>query len=145
MKVRGNHTMKFGGDARVPHELFHHRQLIGTSLSAELTMDCSQFGPAYRPDFAVFIWTAVERQLRSEHVRHDGIQMCLSSTRRLAREKQSTINLGVRFEHETPPANGCTVNGLNHGPSPIATAAIVAYATNPIPQIPVGQFQAPGA
>ncbi len=58
-----------------------------------------------------------------------------------------TINLGIRFEHETPAKEryGRTVNGFApSAQSPIAAAAMAAYAANPVPQIPAGQFKVPG-
>jgi hypothetical protein len=64
-----------------------------------------------------------------------------------AREANLSINLGIRFEHETPAAEryGRTVNGFDTtATGPIAAAAIAVYARNPIPQIPAGQFQVPG-
>src|SRR5258706_2171714 len=58
-----------------------------------------------------------------------------------------TINVGIRFEHEFP-----TTERFNRGitgfdgtaTSPIAAAAIAAYAKSPITQVPVGQFLVPG-
>ncbi len=58
-----------------------------------------------------------------------------------------TINLGIRYEHETPTNEkyGRTIDGFDTTtPSPIAQAAAAAYARNPIPQVPVGQFKVLG-
>jgi hypothetical protein len=58
-----------------------------------------------------------------------------------------SINLGIRFEYETPSNEkyGRTVDGFDTtDASPIAAAATAAYAKNPIPQIPVGQFNVLG-
>ena len=58
-----------------------------------------------------------------------------------------TINIGIRFEHETPTTErfNRSVNGFNANvASPIAAQAIAAYAKNPIGQIPASQFQVPG-
>ncbi|HLK69131.1 MAG TPA: TonB-dependent receptor [Bryobacteraceae bacterium] len=58
-----------------------------------------------------------------------------------------TINLGVRYDHDTPYNEkwARTVNGFdNTTPNPIAPQAIAAYAKAPVPQIPVGSFQVPG-
>jgi hypothetical protein len=58
-----------------------------------------------------------------------------------------TLNFGIRYEHETPTTEryNRVVNGFDpSSPSPIAAAAIAAYAKSPIPQIPAGQFRAPG-
>ncbi len=58
-----------------------------------------------------------------------------------------TINLGLRWEHETPTVerfnratNGFDPTAVN----PISAAAAAAYAKNPVPQIPVDQFPALG-
>jgi len=57
-----------------------------------------------------------------------------------------TLNLGLRWEKETPTVDiyNRTVNGFSNTASPIAAAAIAAYAQHPIAQIPVGQFQVNG-
>jgi hypothetical protein len=58
-----------------------------------------------------------------------------------------TLNLGLRFEHEFPNYErfNRSVDGFNFSATnPISAAATVAYATNPIPQIPVSQFVVPG-
>jgi hypothetical protein len=58
-----------------------------------------------------------------------------------------TVNLGLRYEYESPMSERYdrAVRGFDRNtPNPIAAAAIVAYAQNPIPQIPVSQFQVRG-
>lgn len=58
-----------------------------------------------------------------------------------------TLNLGVRFEHDTPFAEsyGRTVSGFDTtAASPVAAAAQAAYAKHPIPQIPASAFQVLG-
>ncbi len=58
-----------------------------------------------------------------------------------------TLNLGVRFEHDTPYAEsyGRTVSGFDTtATSPIAAAAEAAYAKNPIPQISPSDFKVLG-
>lgn len=58
-----------------------------------------------------------------------------------------TLNFGIRYEHETPTTEryNRAVNGFDGSAvSPIAAAAIAAYAKSPIPQIPAGQFNVPG-
>jgi hypothetical protein len=57
-----------------------------------------------------------------------------------------TLNLGVRYERDTPYAEqqGRTVNGFDaSATSPIAQAARAAYALHPIPQLP-GPFNVAG-
>ena len=58
-----------------------------------------------------------------------------------------TINLGLRWEHETPTfeTHNRAVDGFNPTASnSVATAAAAAYAANPIPQISPAQFKALG-
>ncbi|HKE20746.1 MAG TPA: carboxypeptidase-like regulatory domain-containing protein [Bryobacteraceae bacterium] len=57
------------------------------------------------------------------------------------------INLGLRWEHETPTFERYdrVVDGFNPTvASPISAAAAAAYASSPIPQIPASQFTALG-
>jgi Carboxypeptidase regulatory-like domain len=61
--------------------------------------------------------------------------------------KTLTVNLGVRFDHDTPYSEkyGRTVDGFaTNEANPIAAAAIAAYAKSPIAQLPVGSFAVPG-
>jgi hypothetical protein len=58
-----------------------------------------------------------------------------------------TINLGLRFDHDTPYSEkfGRTVDGFNNSAaSPIAAAAIAAYANNPLSQLPASAFAVNG-
>src|SRR5262249_43737716 len=58
-----------------------------------------------------------------------------------------TINLGLRWEHDTPTSErfARSVNGFNPTTqNPIAAAAAAAYAANQIPEIPASQFSALG-
>jgi len=56
-----------------------------------------------------------------------------------------TINLGLRWEHETPTVErfNRSVDGFDPAAAnPVSGAAAAAYAANPIPQIPASQFKA---
>ncbi len=58
-----------------------------------------------------------------------------------------TVNLGLRFEHETPTVerHNESVDGFNPtAVNPVSAAAAAAYAANPIPQLSPSQFQALG-
>ena len=58
-----------------------------------------------------------------------------------------TLNLGIRWEHEGPTRErfNRSVNGFDFTtPNPIDAQARAAYARNPIPEVPVGQFRAVG-
>jgi hypothetical protein len=61
--------------------------------------------------------------------------------------KTLTVNMGLRFDHDTPysEAFGRTVDGFATGtPSPIAAAAIAAYAKSPISLLPASSFDVNG-
>jgi hypothetical protein len=58
-----------------------------------------------------------------------------------------TVNLGVRFDAETPYTEkyGRTVNGFDpSSTNPLSAAALAAYAKSPISQIPVSAFNVNG-
>ena len=58
-----------------------------------------------------------------------------------------TINLGIRFDHDGPWSEkyGRTVNGFDtSSQSPLAAAAMAAYAKNPIAQLPASAFRVLG-
>ena len=58
-----------------------------------------------------------------------------------------TINMGLRFEHETPTIerHNQAVNGFDPtAVNPVSALAAAAYAANPIPQLPASQFRALG-
>ncbi len=58
-----------------------------------------------------------------------------------------SVNLGVRFEHESPITeryNRSIASFDFSDASPISAKAIAAYAQNPIPQIPPSQFRVEG-
>ena len=61
--------------------------------------------------------------------------------------KTLTVNLGLRFDSETPYAEkyGRTVNGFDSTtPNPLAAAAIAAYAKSPVTQISPANFAVNG-
>jgi len=58
-----------------------------------------------------------------------------------------TLNLGLRFDHDTPYSEkfGRTVDGFDtSAASPVAQAAMAAYAKSPIAQLPANAFMVPG-
>jgi hypothetical protein len=57
------------------------------------------------------------------------------------------LNMGLRYERDLPTTErfNRSVNGFDTLTlNPVSVAASAAYAANPIPEIPVGQFRAPG-
>jgi outer membrane receptor protein involved in Fe transport len=58
-----------------------------------------------------------------------------------------TVNIGVRFDHDGPyhEKYGRTVNGFDTTtPSPLAAAAVAAYAKSPAPFLPAANFNVLG-
>ena len=58
-----------------------------------------------------------------------------------------TLNLGLRYEMEWPVTekyNRLVAGFAGNTPNPIASQAIANYARNPIPEVPVSAFTAPG-
>ncbi|MCU1235924.1 MAG: hypothetical protein JWP63_3891 [Candidatus Solibacter sp.] len=58
-----------------------------------------------------------------------------------------TINLGLRWEHETPSTErfNRAVNGFDPtAANPVSGPAAAAYTANPVPQLPASQFKALG-
>jgi hypothetical protein len=61
--------------------------------------------------------------------------------------KTLTLNLGLRVEHETPVVESNNRETIAFNPTAtnqVTQAAQTAYAANPIPQLPVGNFSAAG-
>jgi hypothetical protein len=153
VKVIGNHSMKFGGDVRE----YRMSYFVTGNSTGNFTFGSSWTnGPfsnsASSPsgqDFAAFLIGLPNSgsydlntyaSMRSRY-------MALYYQDDWRVRRNLTINLGIRFEHETPASEryGRTVSGFDTTtPSPVAAAAIAAYAKNPIPQIPASQFQVPG-
>ena len=153
VKILGNHSMKFGGDVRENRmSYFTTGNSTGTFTFGSSWTNGPFSNSAASPigqDFAAFLLglpssgsydlntsATMESKYVSLHYQDDWRV-----------RNNLTINLGLRFEHETPASEryGRTVNGFDAtAASPIAAAAIAAYAKNPIPEIPAGQFNVPG-
>jgi hypothetical protein len=153
VKVLGNHTMKFGGDMREYRMSYY---TTGNSAGTFTFGSSWTNGPfsnsAASPtgqDFAAFLLglpSSGSYDLNTFATMGSKYESLFYQDDWRAKSNL-TINFGIRFEHETPSSEryGRTVNGFNStAVSPIAAAAIAAYAKNPIPQIPAGQFQVPG-
>jgi len=153
VKIKGNHTLKFGADVRqyrLNNITFGNSAgsytfgngwvrasssssstiSVGQDLASFLLglptsgqFDVNSFGSFYSYYFAGFL------------------QDDWRVTRTL------TLNLGVRFDRDNPYSEkfGRTVNGFDTTvASPVAPAAIAAYSAKPIAQIPAGSFAVPG-
>ncbi len=153
VKVQGTHTFKFGVDAREYRmSYFTTGNSTGTFTFGSSWTNGPFSNSAAAPlgqEFAAFLLGLPSSGSydvnTSGLVQSKYISPFFQDDWRV--RSNLTINLGLRFEYETPASEryGRTVNGFDTSvQSPIAGAAIVAYAQNPIPQIPAGQFNVPG-
>lgn len=153
VKAKGNHILKIGADVR---QYRLNTYITGNSAGTYTFANGwvrqasnSSSTTVVGQDFASFMLglpTAGQFDLNSygsfsSYYYSGFVQDDWRATRTL------TLNLGLRFDHDTPYAEtyGRTVNGFNgSAPSPIAQAALAAYAKNPLPQIPANAFAVNG-
>ncbi len=153
-KIKGNHTLKYGGDVR-QYRLntytvgnstgtfsFNGNSYVRASSSASSTVtqgqDFSSFllGLPYSGSYDLSTYGSWYSYYASPFVQDDW------------RVKSNlTISLGVRYDWNGPyhEKYGRTVDGFDGtDPNPLQAAAQAAYAKNPISEIPVGAFNVPG-
>ncbi len=152
--IKGNHSLKFGGEFRqyvlnttsfansAGNMGFTANSWVRASSSASSTVAQGQ-------DLAEFMLGlptsgSFDLNTAAGYFEHYGAVFAQDDWRI---KRNLTINLGLRFDYDGPYREkyNRTVNGFDTTtPSPLAPAAIAAYAKNPIPQIPVGSFAVPG-
>ena len=153
VRVWGNRTLKFGADARQYRTSNYlpgnstGRYTFGTnwttgpfsnSAAAPLGQEMAAFLLGLPTTGSYDLNTAATEQSKY-------VSLFLQNDWRV--KSNLTLNLGIRFEHESPATEkyGRAVNGFDtSAASPIAAAAMAAYAKKPIPQISVDQFRVPG-
>ena len=154
VKIKGNHTIKFGADLRQYRMNFiTYGNSTGTFSFASNTWDKASSSAsstvAQGQDLASFLVglpASGSYDLNSyssfySYYAAGFVQDDWRITRTL------TLNLGVHYDHDGPVNEkwGRSVDGFNYtSPSPIAAQAIAAYAKSPVPQIPVASFEVPG-
>lgn len=153
-KASGNHTLKFGADARqyrlstitygdsAGYFTFANNSWVRASSSASATVAMGQ-------DMAQFLYGLPSEGLFDINTYGSWYSYFLSGFAQdnWRVKRKLTLNLGVRFDHDGPfhEKYSRTVNGFAFDtPNPIAAAAIAAYNQRPIPQIPVGSFNVLG-
>jgi hypothetical protein len=167
VKIHGNHSLKIGGDIRdYRQNTFVNGNSAGTYTFNTSTVNSSPSsttisqtwtnGPLSNAtpspigqDFAGFLLglpSSGSMDLNSHASAVERYYSVFVQDDWRARNNL-TINLGLRWEHETPTFERYqrTVNGFNPtAQNPISAAAAAAYAANPIPQISPSQFSALG-
>ena len=153
VKIKGNHSIKMGADVRELREsnigygnsqgtytfsTNWTRGPLDNSTGAPLGQDWASFmlGLPTSGGFDINAFRTDQSKYMAVFIQDDWRV-----------RSNLTLNLGLRFEHEFPTTErfNRSVNGFNATvASPIAAAAIAAYAANPIPQIPASQFRVPG-
>ena len=152
-KFTGNHSLKFGVDLRGLREsLFSHGNSDGT-FTYKSNWVTGPLGnnaaPPFGGDFASFLLglpTSGSFDLNT-HASEKANYYSFYAQDDWRIRSNVTVNLGIRFEHETPTVEryNRAVNGFNPtAVNPISAAAAAAYAANPVPQVPASQFTALG-
>jgi hypothetical protein len=152
-KIQGKHTLKFGVDLREYRESqlnagYSNGTFVFGNNWTNGPLDNSPTAPIGQ-DFAAFLLgmpTSGQFDLNAfRQNRNRYYSVFIQDDFRV--RPNLTLNLGLRLEGETPTTEryNRTLNGFdNSTASPIAAAAIAAYAANPIPEIPASQFRVNG-
>jgi hypothetical protein len=151
--TRGNHTLRFGGEARIFQE---NRSAFGNvaprlDYQAAWTrgpLDNSPVAPIGQglASFLLGLPTGGWQDLNASYAQQSRFfGLFFQDDWRLT--TRFTVNLGIRYEIETPIKERYdrTVRGFDFNTeNPVFAAARARYAANPIPELPVAQFRTPG-
>ena len=151
--LKKNHNLRYGADLRV-YRAFQNR--LGYDVSPAL-----QFVPTYTrgpldnspvapigQEFAAFLFGIPDGEMRrsaSFATQEKFASFFLQDDWKLS--KRLTLNMGLRYEYESPLTERFdrSIRGFDYtASSPIEAQARANYARNPIPEISVSQFRAPG-
>jgi hypothetical protein len=152
--IRGNHTLKFGADARQSRIStisyaesaggfnFGSNSWVRASGTASTTVAMGQ-------DMAQFLYGLPDQGFYDINTFGSWYSYFVSGFVQddFRVKRNLTLNIGLRFDHDGPYHEkwGRTETGWDFGAAnPIAPAAIAAYNQSPVTQIPVGSFQVPG-
>ena len=151
-QIRGRHTLKAGLDARRYQRSYIAPGASQGSFSFDSTWTKATSSASAIPfggDMAAFLLgvpTSGSYDVNAfSTAQYDYYALFLQDDWRV--RNNLTINLGLRFEHETPTAEryNRTTNGFDaSADSPVASAAKIAYAAGPIDQIAAANFAVRG-
>lgn len=153
MKVKGNHSLKFGTDLRQ----YRLNTILYGNSAGSYTFGNGWTRPASNSsstvtvgqDFSSFLLglpTAGQIDLNS-YGSYSSYYDAFYLQDDWRAKSNLTIDLGIRFDDDTPYGEkfGRTVNGFSTtAANPVAAQAVAAYSANPIAQIPAGAFAVPG-
>jgi len=152
--IRGNHSLKLGGDWRqyILNTISFGNSAGSLSFSANSWVKASSSASStvvQGQDLAELLLGlptsgTYDLNTSASYFEHYGAVFAQDDWRV---KKNLTLNLGVRFDYDAPyhEKYGRTVNGFDMtAQSPLAAAASAAYNKSPIPQIPAGSFTVPG-
>jgi hypothetical protein len=152
-KITGNHMLKFGADLRwgresgINYGFSSGSYTFGTNWTRG-PLDNAPESPLGQ-DFASFLLglpTAGQWDVNVHRTNQSGYYAFFVQDDWRVR-RGLTLNLGLRYERDTATTErfNRSVNGFDFtSANPVSAAAAAAYNRNPIPEIPAGQFRAPG-
>ncbi|MBL8230868.1 MAG: TonB-dependent receptor [Bryobacterales bacterium] len=152
-KLAGNHSLRFGPEYRV-YRSFNNRRPIGNAPDLSFTntftrgpLDNSPTAPIGQ-DLAAMLLGVPAGSMEvatSSALQNQYLAFYLQDDWKVTRKL--TVNAGLRYEIETPVNERYNrlLGGFDSTTSnPIEAAARANYARNPIPELPVSAFRAPG-